>query len=111
MTHIALQAAKELNDEGIEVDFINMPSIKPLDDELVLESAGKTGLVVTVEDHNIIGGLGSAVCELLSEKMPVKVIRMGVMDKFGASGEPMELIKAYGFDKESIKNKVKSLVK
>jgi transketolase len=110
MTHIALQAAKELNDEGIELDFINMPSLKPLDDDLILESASKTKLVVTVEDHNIIGGLGSAVCELLSEKMPVKVVRMGVQDKFGASGEPMELIKAYGFDKESIKNRIKSLI-
>lgn len=109
-THLALQAASELNDEGIEVDFINMASLKPLDDELVLESARKTGLVITVEDHNIIGGLGSAVCELLSEKLPTKVVRMGVMDKFGASGEPMELIKAYGFDKDSIKAKVKSLI-
>ncbi|MDD3520115.1 MAG: transketolase family protein [Actinomycetota bacterium] len=111
MTHIAFQAAKELSDEGIELDFINMPSLKPLDEELIVKSAEKTKLVVTVEDHNIIGGLGSAVCELLSEKMPVKVVRMGVMDKFGASGEPMELIKAYGFDKESIKDKIKSLVK
>jgi len=107
--HIAFEAAKQLTQEGIEVDFINMPSIKPLDDDIVLSSAKKTGLVITVEDHSIIGGLGSAVCELLSEKMPVKVSRMGVNDKFGASGETYELVKAYGFDSESIVKNIKSL--
>ncbi|MCE5329805.1 transketolase family protein [bacterium] len=110
MTHIAFEAAKKLEGQGIEIDFINMPSIKPLDEELVVESAKKTKLVVTVEDHNIIGGLGSAVCELLSDKFPVRVIRMGVQDKFGASGETYELIKAYGFDEESIIKTVKSVV-
>ncbi len=110
MTHIAFEAAKQLDLEGIDVDFINMPSIKPIDEALIIESAKKTNLVITVEDHNIIGGLGSAVCELLSEKLPTRVIRMGVMDKFGMSGEPYELIKAYGFDKESIINKIKSLL-
>lgn len=101
-THIALSAAKKLEAEGIDVELLNMASIKPLDDNLLIESARNTNLVITVEDHSIIGGLGSAVCEVLSEKMPVKVIRLGVKDKFGSSGTPSELISAYGFDETSI---------
>ncbi|MDD3628989.1 MAG: transketolase family protein [Candidatus Humimicrobiaceae bacterium] len=101
-TSITLEAAKTLEEEGIEVDMINMASIKPIDSEMIVESAKKTGLVITVEDHNVIGGLGSAVCEVLSENYPVRVIRLGVKDKFGSSGSPAELIKAYGFDKDSI---------
>jgi transketolase len=106
-TSITLEAAKTLEEEGIEVDMINMASIKPIDSKMIIESAKKTGLVITVEDHNIIGGLGSAVCEVLSENYPVRVIRMGVRDKFGSSGSPSELIKAYGFDKDSIVKTVK----
>jgi len=106
-THICLSAVKKLSDEGIELDFINMASIKPLDEELILQSASKTGLVFTVEDHNIIGGLGSAVCELLSAKQPTKVIRIGVNDKFGASGSPAELYAAYGLDEASVIKTVK----
>jgi transketolase len=101
-THIALDAARMLEGEGIEVDVINMASIKPIDEDLLIESAAKTGLVVTVEDHSIIGGLGGAVCELLSAKNPARVIRLGVQDKFGASGKPAELVTAYGFDSEAI---------
>ena len=106
-THICILAAKKLEVAGIEVDLINMSSIKPLDEELLIESAKKTGLVITVEDHNIIGGLGSAVCEVLSEKYPARVVRMGVKDKFGASGTLSELYKAYGFDESSIIKTVK----
>ena len=106
-THIAMEAAKELGKQNIEVDLINMSSIKPIDSEILLESARKTGLVITVEDHNVIGGLGSAVCEVLSESCPVKVIRLGVKDVFGASGTPEELIKAYGFGKDDIIKAVK----
>ncbi|MDD3776669.1 MAG: transketolase family protein [Actinomycetota bacterium] len=106
-THIALEAAKELEGQAIEVEVINMGSIKPIDQELIIESAKKTGLVITVEDHNVIGGLGSAVCEVLAQSQPTKVIRLGVQDKFGASGTPQELIQAYGFDKESIIKTVK----
>lgn len=106
-TSIALEAAKILEKEGIEVDLINMASIKPIDSAMIIESAKKTGLVITVEDHNIIGGLGSAVCEVLSENHPARVIRLGVQDKFGSSGSPYELIKAYGFDKDSIVKTVK----
>lgn len=106
-THICISAVKKLEDDGIEVDLINMSSIKPIDDELLIESAKKTGLVITVEDHNIIGGLGSAACEALSEKYPVRVVRMGVKDKFGASGTFPELYKAYGFDESGIIKTVK----
>lgn len=109
-THIAFEAAKKLDEEGIEVDLINMASIKPIDEEMIVESARKTGLVITVEDHNIIGGLGSAVCEVLSEKSPTRVIRLGVKDKFGASGSPAELIAAYEFDEKSIIKTVKDNV-
>ncbi len=106
-THICILAAKKLEAAGIEVDLINMSSIKPMDEELLIESAKKTGLVITVEDHNIIGGLGSAVCEVLSEKYPTRVVRMGVKDKFGASGTLSELYEAYGFDESSIIKTVK----
>ncbi len=109
-THICIEAVKELEVLGIEVDLINMSSIKPMDEDLLLESAKKTKIVFTVEDHNIIGGLGSAVCELLSEKMPTRVIRIGIKDIFGASGSPAELYKAYGLDKDSIINVIKSNV-
>ena len=96
-THIAMDAAGILEDEGIEVDVINMASIKPIDEDLIIESAAKTGLVITVEDHSVIGGLGGAVCELLSEKNPVKVVRLGVQDKFGASGNPCRTCKRIWF--------------
>ncbi len=107
-THICMNVVKELEKEDIQVDLINMSSIKPLDENLIIESAKKTKLVFTVEDHNIIGGLGSAVCELLSEKLPTKVIRIGIKDTFGASGSPEALYKAYGLDKDSILNTIKS---
>jgi transketolase len=106
-THICISAAKKLEADGIEVDLINMSSIKPIDEELLIESAKKTGLVITVEDHNIIGGLGSATCEVLSEKHPTRVVRMGVKDKFGASGTLSELYEAYGFDESSIIKTIK----
>jgi transketolase len=106
-TSICMSVAKKLESEGIEVDLLNMSSIKPLDDSLLLESAGKTKLIFTVEDHNIIGGLGSAVCELLSEKMPTRVIRIGVKDMFGSSGSPDELYAAYGLNQEGILKTIK----
>jgi transketolase len=106
-TSIAMEAAKALEEEGIEVDLINMASIKPIDSEMIAGSAAKTGLVITVEDHTVIGGLGSAVCEVLSEKQPTKVVRLGLQDEFGVSGSPSELIKAYEFDSESIIKTIK----
>ena len=110
-THICLSAAKKLEAEGISVDLINMPTIKPLDRELLFDSAAKTGFVFTVEDHNIIGGLGGAVCEALSEELPTKVVRIGVKDKFGASGSPAELYAAYGLDETSVINTIKESIK
>ena len=110
-THIAYGAAKRLAEAGISVDLINMGSIKPIDKDLIVNSAKKSCLVVTVEDHSIIGGLGSAVCETLSAEHPTKVIRLGVHDKFGSSGSPNELVKAYGFDEESIIASVKRAIK
>lgn len=92
----ALEAAETLKAEGIDAEVINISTIKPLDNELVLASAKKTGKVVTAEEHSIIGGLGSAVCELLSEEHPVKVTRIGVKDVFGQSGSPAALLEHYG---------------
>ena len=95
----------------ISAEIINIHTIKPLDEELVAASAAKTGKVVTVEEHSIVGGLGSAVCECLCENMPVKVLRIGINDVFGESGPALELIKKYGLDAESIYKKVKAFVK
>lgn len=92
----ALEAAETLKAEGIDAEVINISTIKPLDNELVLVSAKKTGKVVTAEEHSIIGGLGSAVCELLAEEHPVKVTRIGVKDVFGQSGSPAALLEHYG---------------
>lgn len=103
-----LQAAEMLAADGIDAKVVNIHTIKPLDEELVLSSAKECGKVVTVEEHSVIGGLGGAVCELLSEKMPTKVLRIGINDVFGESGPAMELIKKYGLDAEGIYNKVKA---
>lgn len=105
-----VEAAKMLEADGISAEVINIHTIKPLDKELVVASATKTGKVVTVEEHSIIGGLGSAVCECLSENVPTKVLRIGVEDTFGESGPALELIKKYGLDAESIYKKVKAYV-
>lgn len=102
----AVKAVEILSDKGINAELINMPVIKPFDAESVIKSASKTGLVVTVENHSIIGGLGSAVAECLSEKLPTKVVRIGVNDTFGQSGTPNELLKYYKLDSESIANKI-----
>ena len=107
----ALEAGKLLEADGINAEIINIHTIKPLDEELVTASAAKTGKVVTIEEHSIVGGLGSAVCECLSEKLPTKVKRIGVNDVFGESGPALELIAKYGLDAESIYKKVKAFVK
>lgn len=98
----ALEAAEVLKADGIDAEVINIGTIKPLDNELVIASAKKTGKVVTAEEHSIIGGLGSAVCEVLSEECPVKVTRIGVKDQFGQSGTPDALLKHYGLTVEDI---------
>jgi len=100
-----------LEADGISAEVINIHTIKPLDEELVLSSAKKTGKVVTVEEHSVIGGLGSAVADVLSEKEPTRMIKIGINDVFGESGPAVELIKKYGLDAESIYKKVKAFTK
>lgn len=107
----ALEAGKMLEADGIHAEIINIHTIKPIDEELVVKSATKTGKVVTVEEHSVIGGLGSAVCDVLSEKAPTKVMKIGVNDVFGESGPATELIKKYELDAESIYKKVKAFVR
>ena len=107
----ALEAAKMLEADGINAEVVNIHTIKPLDKELVVKSAQKTGKVVTVEEHWINGGLGSAVCEVLCEEAPTKVLRIGVEDKFGESGPATELIHKYELDAEGMYKKVKAFVK
>ena len=107
----ALEAAKMLEKDGISAEVINIHTIKPLDGELVIASATKTGKVVTVEEHSILGGLGSAVAEVLCEKAPTKMLRIGVNDKFGESGPAVELIHKYELDAEGIYKKVKAFCK
>ena len=106
-----MQAAEMLEKDGISAEVVNIHTIKPIDKELVIASATKTGKVVTVEEHFTIGGLGSAVCEVLSENAPTKVLRIGVDDKFGESGPALELIHKYELDAEGIYKKVKAFVK
>ena len=98
----ALAAAEELAKDGIEAEVINMATIKPLDEELVLAAAKKCGRVITAEEHSVIGGLGEAVCSLLAEKLPTPVKRIGVNDEFGHSGPAAALLKAFGLSAENI---------
>ncbi len=107
----SLLAAEMLEKDGISAEVVNIHTIKPIDKELVIASATKTGKVVTVEEHFTIGGLGSAVCEVLSENAPTKVLRIGIDDVFGESGPALELIHKYELDAEGIYKKVKAFVK
>ena len=106
-----LEAAEKLAADGIDAKVINIHTIKPLDEELVVAAAKETGKVVTVEEHSVIGGLGSAVCDVLSEQLPTPVLKIGVNDVFGHSGPAVELIKEFGLDGDSIAAKVKEFVK
>ncbi|CDE54261.1 MAG: transketolase family protein [Lachnospiraceae bacterium] len=106
----SLAAADMLEKDGISAKVINIHTIKPLDEELVIAAAKETGKVVTVEEHSVIGGLGSAVCDCLSEKCPTKVLKVGVNDTFGESGPAVQLIHKYGLDAEGIYTKVKAFV-
>ncbi len=107
MTSIVLEANEALKELGISARIVNMPSIKPIDEQLVLESAAKTKVIVTCEEHNIIGGLGSAVAETVCEKCPVPVVRLGVNDVYGRSGKATELIPMFGLAAENVIEKVK----
>ncbi len=105
-----LEAAEKLAAEGIDAKVINIHTIKPLDEELIVAAAKETGKVVTVEEHSVIGGLGSAVCDVLCDQAPTKVLKIGVNDTFGESGPAVELVKKYGLDADSIYEKVKAFV-
>ena len=107
----AIEAEALLAADGISAEIINIHTIKPIDRELVVKSALKTGKVVTVEEHSIIGGLGSAVAEVLSEEAPTKLYRIGVRDEFGVSGPALELIHKYELDAEGIHKQVKAFLK
>ncbi len=107
----AIEAEEMLAADGISAEIINIHTIKPIDRELVVKSALKTGKVVTVEEHSIIGGLGSAVAEVLCEEAPTKLLRIGVKDVFGESGPALELIHKYELDAEGIHKQVKAFLK
>ncbi|MBR3875684.1 MAG: transketolase family protein [Clostridia bacterium] len=107
MVHLALEAADILKSEGISAEVINIHTFKPFDAELVVASAKKTGAIVTAEEHSIKGGLGSAACEAVCEKYPVPVLRVGVEDKFGRSGQVPELLELYGLTAENIAAKAR----
>ncbi|CUU50965.1 transketolase family protein [Clostridium beijerinckii] len=102
MVELALEAKKELAKDGIDARIINIHTIKPIDKELLANAARETGAIVTAEEHSIIGGLGSAVAEVLTEECPVPVLKVGIKDTFGESGKPNELLKAYGLTVEAI---------
>ena len=106
----ALGAAEKLAADGIDAEVVSICTIKPLDEELVIASAKKTGKVVTVEEHSVIGGLGSAVCDCLSEKLPTPVKKLGMMDCFGESGSAGALVAKYGLDAEGVYKSVKEFI-
>ncbi len=106
----SLKAVKALEAEGIHARLINMHTIKPIDRELIIRAAKETGRIITVEEHNIIGGLGEAVASVVCEECPVPVTRIGVNDSFGHSGPAVRLIAEYGLDAESLANRFKSII-
>jgi transketolase len=107
---MALEAAEMLKNEGIDAAVIDIATIKPIDEELLVKYAKKTGKIVTCEEHSIIGGLGGAVCEAITEKCPVPVKRIGIRDIFGESGPALELYKKYGLDAQGIYSQTKEFV-
>ena len=111
MVSNSLEAAEKLAIDGIDAKVINIHTIKPLDEELIIEAAKETGRVITVEEHSVIGGLGSAVCDALALKAPTPVLKIGINDTFGESGPAVELLKKYKLDADSIYAKIKEFVK
>ncbi|MCI9527963.1 MAG: transketolase family protein [Lachnospiraceae bacterium] len=107
----ALEAAEKLAADGINAEVINIHTIKPLDEDIILNSAKKTGKVVVAEEHSVIGGLGSAVCDCLCAKLPTPVCKIGVNDVYGESGPAVKLLEKYGLDGQGIYEKVKGFVK
>ncbi|MEQ8155102.1 MAG: transketolase family protein [Clostridiaceae bacterium] len=110
MVDVVLEAQEILQAEGISARVINIHTLKPIDREILVKAARETGAIVTAEEHNVIGGLGSAVSEVLSEEVPVPVIKVGVKDTFGESGKPDELLKAYGLTAEDVVRAVKKAI-
>jgi transketolase len=111
MVSAALEAADLLAQRGVSCEVLNIHTVKPLDEELVVSSAAKTGRVVTVEEHSVIGGLGSAVCDALCAKHPVPVRKVGVQDVFGESGPALGLLKKYGLDGEGVARSIEDFLK
>jgi len=111
LVYKALEAARELEEEGICITVINNSAIKPLDEKIILKWAKKSKALITLEEHQIAGGMGSAIAEFLSKNYPLPIKFMGVKDKFGQSGESEELLKKYNLNKESIKEAVKQMIK
>ncbi|MEE9551977.1 MAG: transketolase C-terminal domain-containing protein [Gammaproteobacteria bacterium] len=111
LVYQALLAANELSRQDIETTVINSHTIKPLDNKTIIDAAKATGAIVTAEEHQMIGGLGSAVCECLSENYPVPVKRIGITDRFGESGEPIELMEKFGLTHSHIISAVKEIIK
>ena len=107
MVHLALEAREMLAAEGISAEVINIHTIKPIDADMIVASAKMTGAVVTAEEHSVIGGLGSAVCDVLAENYPVPVLKVGVEDQFGRSGKVPELLEIYGLTSKNIYEKAK----
>ena len=110
MVKEALEAAELLKNDGISARVVNMATVKPVDRDIIIDSAKKTGAIVTAEEHNIIGGLGSAVAEVICETVPVPVVRVGVNDVFGKSGPAVELLHIFGLDAANIAEKAKTAV-
>ncbi len=106
----ALKAAEKLSADGVSAEVINIHTIKPLDKAIIIESAKKTGKVITVEEHSVIGGLGSAVCDVLAEEYPVKVKKIGMNDVFGESGSAGALVAKYGLDGDGVYNTIKAFI-
>jgi transketolase len=102
MVYHAIVAARELEQQNVSVAIIDMASIKPIDADLLCEYAAKTGYIVSIEDHNVLGGLGGAIAETLVRRCPVKMDLLGVQDLFGRSGEPSELAERYGLNSGTI---------
>ena len=106
----AMEAAEILKEQGISARFINMATIKPIDKDIIIKAAKETGAIVTAEEHNVMGGLGSAVAEVLCESCPVPMLRVGTQDVFGKSGKPNTLLEMYGLDAKTIVEKAKAAI-
>jgi transketolase len=111
MVHAAIEASSILKNEGINARVIDIHTIKPIDKELIIKAARETGAIVTAEEHTVMGGLGGAVTEVVSENYPVPVKLVGVQDKFGKSGKPDKLVEIYGLTAANIVEKVKEAIK